>query len=204
LRSDAADKRYSLGTSKMTKAQVRGEQTTNTFAYMYEGAKYMLKLSESTQGGQLYTTVSSIIYCAFTLEAYLNHLGKLRNNGWDKIERKHSKLDKYELLASTAGINFDNFRARPYITLKNLFKFRDRMAHGRTTTENVNLSIDMVVDALPSITPEGNWKEFATIENAQIAIKDVEKIIKELHSSNGFSGNPFSKRGIGIYGVTHQ
>lgn len=188
----------------MKELQVHGEQTTVTFAYMYKGAKYMLSLAEKSEEGQLYTTVSSIIYCAFTLEAYLNHLGKLRNKEWDEIERKYSKYDKYRVFASAAGIDFDNFRSRPYITLKNLFEFRDRMAHGRTTIENINLSLFMEGSVLPFINPEGSWKEFATIENARIAVEDVKALVSKLHSSCGFSGNPFSELGSGVYGVTHK
>jgi len=68
----------------MTKAQVRGRKTTVTFAYMHKGAKYMLELAQNTQEGQLYTTVAALVFSAFTLEAYLNHLGKLRNKEWDE------------------------------------------------------------------------------------------------------------------------
>lgn len=188
----------------MTESQVRGEQTTITFAYMYKGAKHMLRLANGSDDGRLYTVVSSIIYCAFTLEAYLNHLGKLKNEEWDKIERRSSKYDKYKLFASNAGIDFDEFRSRPYSTLKELFEFRDRMAHGKTTTEDINLSINMMTDALHIINPERSWQEYATIENARIAISDTEKIVKELHSSNGFAGNPFTKLGGGLYSVTRK
>lgn len=188
----------------MTKAQVRGKKTTVTFAYMHKGAKYMLELAENTQEGQLYTTVAALIFSAFTLEAYLNHLGKLQHKEWDKIERRHSKFEKYKLFASAAGIDFDSFRSHPYCTLKELFEFRDRMAHGKTTTEDVITSVSLIDDLIPQINSESDWQAFATLEKAQIAIKDVEAIIKELHLASGYSGNPFSKLGGGIYGVTHE
>lgn len=188
----------------MTKAQVRGRKTTVTFAYMHKGAKCMLELAENTQEGQLYTTVAALIFSAFTLEAYLNHLGKLRNKEWDEIERKYSKFDKYKLFASTSGINFDSFRLRPYSTLKELFEFRDRMAHGKTTTGNIDISINIVDNLLPQLNSESDWQAFATLEKAQIAIKDVDVLVKELHLASGYSGNPFSKLGGGVYGITHE
>jgi hypothetical protein len=188
----------------MTKAQVRGRKTTVTFAYMYKGAKCMLELAENSREGQLYTTVAALVFSAFTLEAYLNHLGKLRNKEWDEIERKYSKFEKYKLFASASGIKFDCFRVRPYCTLKELFEFRDRMAHGKTTTENIDLSINIVENLLPQLNSESDWQAFATLEKAQIAIKDVELLVKELHLASGYSGNPFSKLGGGVYGITHE
>ena len=121
---------------------IGGKNTTITFAYMHNGAKFMLKIAEESEEGQLYTLVASLIFSAFTLEAYLNHLGKLRNKEWNEIERRHSKLEKYKLFAEAAQIKFD-FSVRPYRTLKELFSFRDRMAHGRTTEEVISTCIDM-------------------------------------------------------------
>jgi hypothetical protein len=53
----------------MSKATVSGQQTTNTFAYMFVGAKAMLEQAERDPNGQLYNLVSCLIYCAFTVEA---------------------------------------------------------------------------------------------------------------------------------------
>lgn len=169
---------------------------------MYKGAKYMLELAENSKKGQLYTTVSALVFSAFTLEAYLNHLGKLRNKEWNEIERKYSKFDKYKLFASAVGINFDSFRSRPYSTLKELFEFRDRMAHGKTTIENVDISVNMNNNFIPQLNAENDWQAFATLENARIAIEDVEILVKEMHSANGYPRNPFSNLGSAIYGVT--
>lgn len=115
-------------TKTISKTYIGGKNITVTFAHMHIGAKFMLKLAEEDEEGQLYTLVASLIFSAFTLEAYLNHLGKLRSKEWDEIERRHSKLEKYKLFAQAAEIKFD-FNVRPYCTLKELFSFRDRMAH---------------------------------------------------------------------------
>ena len=82
----------------MSNATVSGRQTTNTFAYMFVGAKAMLNQAERDQNGQLYNLVSCLIYCAFTIEAYLNHLGQLKHNDWDRKERSLSKLKKFKTL----------------------------------------------------------------------------------------------------------
>lgn len=185
----------------MATARVGGKKTTVTFAYMRLGAKHMLKLAEESNEGQLYTLVASLIFSAFTLEAYLNHLGKLRNKEWDEIERKYPKLEKYKLFATAADIKVD-FNVRPYRTMKELFEFRDRMAHGKTTTEPVSTYIEEYEDRLPQLLSENFWQAFAKLETARRAIKDVEALIKELHLSSGYTGNPFNNLGGGVYGAT--
>ena len=72
-------------------ARIRGNATTKTFVYMRTGARHMLELAKASREGQLYTCVSSLVLSAFMLEAYLNHLGRLKNPDWDAIERKYSK-----------------------------------------------------------------------------------------------------------------
>ena len=185
----------------MVKARVSGKKTSTTFAYMAIGAKHMLKLAEESREGQLYALVASLIFSAFTLEAYFNHLGKLRNKEWDEIERKYPKLEKYKLFATATNINVD-FNVRPYCTLKKLFEFRDRMAHGKTTTERLSICIEAYEDPLPQFFSENDWQAFATLDTARQAIKDVEVLIKELHTSSGYLGNPFKRLGSAIHSVT--
>lgn len=188
-------------TEDLKRARVSGRQTTITFVYTHTGARHMLELAEATQDGQLYTTTSALVYCAFTLEAYLNHLGKLRHADWDEIERNYGKRRKYETFAQAAGLQIDYTR-RPYCTLVELFAFRDRMAHGKTVTGNVSVLVDASVPRLPQIMSDSDWQAFATIENTRQAIEDVEVLVRELHAACGHSGDPFERAGGGIYGVT--
>ncbi|WP_192035071.1 hypothetical protein [Halomonas sp. YLGW01] len=183
----------------MSKATVSGRQTTNTFAYMFVGAKAMLEQAERDQNGQLYNLVSCLIYCAFTIEAYLNHLGQLKHDDWDRKERSLSKLKKFKTLCGEADIEPD-FSQRPYSTLHELFAFRDRMAHGKTTTESVRKEVDLPGDSF-RLTTESEWQEYSTIGNARRAIEDTEQLVKELHKKSGQNGNPMNYLGGGIFGV---
>lgn len=185
----------------MAQVQVRGRSRTITFVYMHTGARHMLALAEQSLDGQLYTTISSLVFSAFTLEAYLNHLGALRYEDWAATERRRSKRRKFEMLAGNAGLAVD-FGARPCRTLLELFNFRDRMAHGRTTSSNVTTTIDLNLPRLPQITGRSEWQAYATVENARQAIADVEALIRGLHRGSGYAGNPFASSGGGVYGLT--
>ena len=179
---------------------VRGQTTTNKFAYIHIGAKHMLNQAEDSDEGQLYNLIGCLTFSAFTLEAYFNHFGKLKNPDWNKIERDYSKRKKYEHFCSECDVTYD-FKVRPYSTILELFNFRDTMAHGKSTED----SIEKLVKVNPqhpnrfNVGPE--WMEYATLENAHKAITDVEKIIKELHRAGGYEDNPFNNLGGGIFGI---
>jgi len=187
----------------MAKGQLRGTAKTITFVYLYIGAKDMLERAEVSQEGQLYTVMAALIFCAFTLEAYINHLGAARHPDWETRERKKPAKDKLKELAKEVGITAD-FGKSPYSSMRSLFTFRDTIAHGRTTRVTVDKPIVLDDRRLTQLTGAADWDSLATIENARQALKDVETIVKSLHKASGFTGNPFSHSGSGVYAITSR
>jgi hypothetical protein len=185
----------------MTDRIVSGETTTNTFCYMYMGAKHMLQLAGESEHGQLYNIISCITYCAFTLEAYFNHLGSERNSDWKKIERKIPKSEKYKLFCQALNIEY-NLSNRPYKTMAEVFSYRDQMAHGKTTVEKIDKTIDGDFDDLKSFDVGPDWKTYSTIEQARMAVSDTKDIIQELHTAAGFTNDPFLSSGGGVYRIS--
>ncbi len=179
---------------------VSGETTTNTFCYMYVGAKHMLKQANESEDGQLYNIISCITYCAFTLEAYFNHLGSERNSEWNEIERNIPKSKKYELFCKSLGLKYD-LSEKPYKTMTEVFSYRDQMAHGKTTIDIIGKSIEGDVDDLNSFPVGPDWKEYSTIDNANAALSDIKSIILELHNAAGFTNDPFLSSGMGFYRI---
>jgi hypothetical protein len=91
--------------------------------------------------GQGYRQIFAVLYSAFAVEAHLNHVGERCVPAWDIIERRLSVTEKLEVVAHHLGITIDNSR-RPFQTLRDLFKFRNQLAHGRTHTYNVESEYD--------------------------------------------------------------
>ncbi len=180
---------------------VSGKTTTNTFCYMHIGAKHMLQLANESDHGKLYNIISCITYCAFTLEAYFNHLGSERNSEWNEIERKIPKAKKYELFCKSLGLTID-LSKRPYKTMTEVFSYRDIMAHGKSTTEYINKPIDGDVNDLTSFDVGPDWKSYSTIENASKACDDIREIILELHKASGHTRDPFLDSGKGVYRIS--
>jgi len=184
----------------MGKTTVSGRCKTNTFAYMRIGAKQMLEQATQSEIGQLYNIISCLTFSAFTLEAYFNHFGKLRDKNWEEIERKYSKLQKYKQFCQLCGLKY-NLKERPYSTMIELFSFRDCMAHGKSSIDYVKKEIEFDSEKPTRFTVGPDWKEYATLENAEKAIQDVETMILELHAAGKFSGNVLNDLGGGIFGV---
>ncbi|MBE7367675.1 hypothetical protein [Ramlibacter pallidus] len=165
--------------------------------YMWIGAGHMLRLARESRDGQLYTCMSALIYSAFMLEAYLNHLGRLRHENWERIERRYSKRRKYMLFAEAARLS-PTMEERPYSSLVRLFDFRDSMAHGRTVTEQVEVEVAHG-ESIASALPGAEWQQFITLENAESHFADAVALIEQLHAALGYTDAPFSTGGGGIY-----
>ena len=188
-----------LGVYKL-KSVVRGEFETISFAYMNIGAAHMLELAGSSDDGQLYNLISGITFSAFTLEAYFNHLGAHLHDDWLKKERRLPKLQKYKSFCKDLDIEFD-FNKRPYSTITKMFSFRDTMAHGKTTSDEINKEIAIESDNPTNFSVGAPWLEFSTIENAKMVLEDMQSVVKELHLAAGFKRNPFNSAGSGVLSV---
>jgi hypothetical protein len=92
-------------------------------------AKYFLHLAEQSEEGQFFTAQSSLLFSAFTHEAFLNTLGPKILSFWEEVEYL-SPYQKLTILTATLQYKPD-FAKRPYQTLKSLFEFRNAIAHGR-------------------------------------------------------------------------
>jgi hypothetical protein len=177
--------------------QIRGNATTKTFVYMYSGAKYMLGIAKESKDGQLYTCISALIFSAFMLEAYLNHLGRIKHPDWDKIERKYPKIKKFTRFAEEAGLTL-SLNNRPYQSLVKLFTYRDSMAHGKTVTEEIYAEVESGL-SISACIPRPEWQEFATVDTVEELLTDAIAIVRELHKASGYLDDPFGSGGSGLY-----
>lgn len=172
----------------MKKAEVNITREVRTFWDLFHGADVLLEKSQQDKEGSYYTNMASLIFSAFSFEAYLNHLGESKIKHWEEIE-KISILSKYKVLCTEFDIKTD-FGRRPYQTLGRLFQFRNSIAHGKskviTITKEVNADTE-----IKEHTPKTKWEEYCTEENAKIAYDDIEKIIKELSLVSKDSKYPF-------------
>lgn len=167
------------------KAKLEVEREVKTFCDLSNGAYILLEKSKESIEGSYYTTMASILFTAFTFEAFLNHLGSLKIKFWNEIESIRV-LDKYKVLCKEFGVE-PMFGQRPYQTMKELFQFRNSIAHGKSQILKREYEVNPDVN-MRDFEPKTRWEEYCTQENAERAREDVRKMIEELSEAADEAG----------------
>ena len=138
--------------------------------------------------------MASLVFTAFMIEAYLNHVGPRIFKCWEDVERL-SPSSKLNLIVEKLGIEKGEGK-RPYQTLPELFEFRNKLAHGKSIklkSDNEVRIVDPSTDEYMNERLETEWEKYCTLENAKRALKDMESIIIEIHNHAGITDErPFS------------
>lgn len=68
----------------MAKAKLYGKKDVRTAAYNRFAARFFLNLAELQREGQFFSAQASLVFSAFTHEAFLNTLGPKLIKNWGK------------------------------------------------------------------------------------------------------------------------
>ncbi|MEZ9342220.1 hypothetical protein AB4165_06510 [Vibrio cyclitrophicus] len=130
--------------------------------------------------------ITGITFTAFSIEAMLNHFGKIYDENWNelKMERKllHKRLFRFVNLPNYLG-------SKNYQLAKRCFEMRDAFAHGKTVMESVEVdppelindeAIAMQMCSISS-APFRN-SNFQVFESFIKAAREIERDIQK----NGF------------------
>ena len=102
-----------------------------TYAENIKAAEHFLKMANDHKLGQRWNLVATVTFCAFSIEAYLNHVGeKQEGKTWSIWDRKDhpSPREKLDRLMN----NNLNYSCEPFSSFGEIFELRDIVAHGRT------------------------------------------------------------------------
>jgi hypothetical protein len=103
------------------------------FSYTGQARRYAFELTKSDPHARLNHIVTSILFSALTIEAYMNHLGSLRISFWATLKKILSTRDKLDVLCHDLGFSQD-FGKRPWQTLSFIFRLRSLLVHAQTET----------------------------------------------------------------------
>jgi hypothetical protein len=187
----------------MTKVKLYGTKDVRTAAYNRSAARCFLNLAKSQIEGQFFFSQASLVFSAFTHEAFLNTLGPKLINEWAGHEYDRPE-DKLNLICKTIGYE-PNKGKRPYQTLKKLFKFRNLIAHGREETLMVQGKIVRKAASGGYMhAVESEWEAYCKVSNARKAYEDVYAIAQDLCNRAGvgnFAGFPFGSPASSFFRV---
>jgi hypothetical protein len=141
----------------------------------------LLRVGQEEQRGSAHQFRASLVFRAFALEAYLNWQGEHLIPHWKYLERL-SPRDKLDLLAELSHVTPD-YGSRPWQIVKDLYGFRNDIAHGKP--ENIisesSEDVNEFLDAKLGTFIQTDWERFCTEDNAVRAQVDVEKIAHALY-----------------------
>jgi hypothetical protein len=164
---------------------IQGQRTIYTTAYLRNISWTCLERAKEETKGRYNFIASSMVFTAFSVEAYLNHLGSEKTNFWDTIERKLSPKQKLDTLSSIIGIDID-YGSRPFQTFQKMFSLRNSLAHGRTEKLPVDSIQVLSDDEIPNM-PTTTWEEEITIKNASRYLADSKEMIRMLNEKAGMA-----------------
>ena len=186
---------------KLKKAEyISGEGEIITYAWMWKNAKISLEAAEKSEEGQFFNVMNTVVFSAFAMEAFFNHLGLKRIEDWQKKERKLSKLKKLMFWLSELKIEAD-ISQRPYFSVTEAFRFRDLLAHGKTEVVNQNEKVEFEEDEQNNYMIENEWMKLCNFETAKRIFIDVETLIYKLYKAAGYGDYPFMHFHSSIFNV---
>jgi len=176
--------------SMKNKIIVKAETTSYSYVTLHNAAHYALEDAKNSEHSRFFNALTAMLYSAFSLEAYLNHLGNSEFQNWEKIERSKSPKQKLDMLVDKRGFVPD-YSKKPFDVFDEIFKFRKKIVHGKTE----HLKIEEVREGEIGDTPETpmtSWEKSTTLENAISFVEGSAEIITELHPIFGYKSHPFA------------
>ena len=162
-----------------------GTRSVYTFKDLSNACFFSLQKARETEEGRFYNLMFSMISAAFSVEAYLNHLGRAKfgEAEWESRERGMSVKCKLRTLSSLINYNAD-FGRRPCQTFTDMFRYRNAIAHART--ETLTFEEEQIYDSLEGPTePETKWERVTTLRSAKRFYKDARELVRQLHEAAG-------------------
>jgi hypothetical protein len=170
------------------KVKVQAKKTVYTYSYLYIAALEALSRAKSTEVGSFYTCMTAELFSAFSLEAYLNHLGVQKLPFWESVERKLGPNEKLKIICHEIGLKPD-FGKRPFQSFGTLFQLRNSLVHGGTEYLEINDEQLLNEREKPKL-PETKWKPLINLDMATQFVEDTEKMIEIIHAKSGNRRNP--------------
>ena len=167
------------------KINILKERDVRTYAEMWHTSYVLLEKGLSERKSSTHQFRASLVFTAFTFEAYLNHIGQKIFKCWDSKERLSPK-DKLNVISKKIDLEIDYGR-RPWQVMKSLFGFRNDIAHGKSTKikEKMKISPKELSEGKINQFTEIGWEKYCSKSNATRAREDVEKMVEELHNASG-------------------
>lgn len=162
--------------------KVKAKRKVSTFAVLRQAGWHALQDGAARRKGSCYEWMTANLFAAFSLEAYLNDLGPRRFKCWAGLERLPVE-SKLTLLLENLNQSPD-FSSRPFQTVKDMFRFRNQLVHGRSERVEETSIQRLLQDESPRY-PQVKWEVQCTQKTAARFMEDAKAVIVRLQEWAG-------------------
>jgi len=148
-------------------------RTIRSYDEFYQLTSFSLKQAEEQEKFRNYNCMITMVFCAFTLEAYLNHIGENYFTIWDSKDNRLSNDQKLEKLLVLRNLKIDKEK-EPFLYFGKIFSYRDNIVHCRTQTISNWQKIEQ--NEIPT-EPLTIWEKMTSLEKAQNFHNNTKEMI---------------------------
>jgi hypothetical protein len=141
-----------------------------------KAAEHFIAMAEKEELGQRWYIVGSVIFSAFAIEAFINHVGEINDESWiawDKKERPcvRDKLKRLNVKLETTDCYFIDY----------IFSMLNSFAHGKTATikKKIRRPQNNIVGAIKDLLPE--YEKELTPQKVKSIVSDTKNIISTIN-----------------------
>lgn len=165
-------------TSMKTQSNVRVNKELRLITYAEHWATVgrLLDRAVREKRGSYHQYLACITFTAFTLEAFLNHIGEELFESWRDDLEQISVKGKIRIISDKVGLRVD-YGEMPWQVVPELVAFRNKVAHGKNERlfEEIILPLSKYDEHLNAFL-KSDWQEAATMDNA----KRLRRLVKDL------------------------
>lgn len=184
--------------------QITRTRNLNTYAILWNTSWCLLEAGKERVEGSFHQFLSSIAFTAFTLEAFLNHVGKQLFNSWPEIDPL-SPWAKLSLVCEKLDIKIEKGK-KPWQTLAKIIRIRNQIAHGKSIELKDKYVEKYSEECNPSRPDQikSEWEAFSTAKNAELAREEVRSVIMTIQKKLGVEEHMAFDSGITGWLIEHK
>lgn len=171
------------------------ERLLITYSEHWHTSNTLLQRGIENPKGSYHQFLGSILFTAFSLEAFLNHVGEDIFKSWGELEKLSTK-GKIDVIGEKLGVAVDYGRP-PWQAVPEIIGIRNKVAHGKNELlqDERMLTVDTYDEKMGEIL-RAPWQNYATQSNAERARTQVEAICRAIWEKTEFSADELFRSGM--------
>jgi len=159
-----------------------------TYADFWRTSEVLLERAKASTEGSYFLLLATLAFLAFSLEAFLNHIGENLFDSWPDLESLPPR-GKIIVISERLGLK-PNWNSQPWQTVPEIVGFRNKIAHGKNALLQFEKTVSLdKYEQLRKMFLFADWQEYATEKNALRVQKQLRALFELLHEKAQIEGD---------------